>query len=149
VESQPEVNSVPDFGCRGPVGESAEPGVVPCQRGSSERRVSAATVDVTPLSRQSGDVGLDGAEALVGPVVVSVPPRARVKLGAEFVDAALVTDDLGFGLRDVVGEPVDLVEGGGLLQTASTTELGERPEFFKPPLGTLEAGRGCGQVSPG
>ena len=58
-----------------------------------------ASVDVTPLWCQGGEVALDGAEPVVRPVVASVSGQPVFELEAEFVDAALVADDLGFGLR--------------------------------------------------
>jgi hypothetical protein len=95
---------------------------------------------------QIGEFGLDGTEALVGPVVMSVPVGQRVKLGAELVEAALVPDDLGFGLGDVGGQPLYHLDGGCLLLAAAAAQLGEPPEFFELLLRTPEAVPGGVQI---
>lgn len=119
-----------DSGSRRPVGESAQPGVDPSKGWPSKTPVSLTSVEVTRTWCEFGEVGLDGAEALVGPVVVSVPLPPRVTLGAEFIEEALAADDLGFGLRDVGGEPVDRLDGGCLVLPAAAAQLGERPELW-------------------
>jgi hypothetical protein len=64
---------------------------------------------------------------------------ALVDLGAELVEVSLAAGDGGFGLLDVVGEAVDLVEDRGFLFAAVAAELGERAEIGEPFLGSFEA----------
>src|SRR2546429_31372 len=93
-----------------------------------------------------GRFGVDGTEPGVGPAVVGVPFLALVDLGAEFVEVSLAAVDGGFGLPDVVGEAVDLVEDRRLLVAAMAAELGERAEFAEPLLGDFQTVIGPVQV---
>ena len=75
--------------------------------------------------------------------MVGVPLLPFVQRRAEFVDAALVLHEPDFGVRDVVGETIDLVECGHLLVPATTAQLRERSELLEPFFGASEAGPGC------
>src|SRR5579884_1105647 len=70
-----------------------------------------------------GEFGVDGAEAGVGELVLDVPFEASAEFGAEFFEGAFAAGDLGFGVADVVGESVDLVDGGGFVLTAVAAQL--------------------------
>ena len=86
-----------------------------------------------------GQFGVDGAQAGVGEEVVDVPLEAPVEFGAELLERFFAAGDLGFGFADVVGEPVDLVHGGGLVFAAVAAELGEGSELVEALLGVVEA----------
>ena len=85
-----------------------------------------------------GEIGVDGAQAGVGEVVLDVPLEASAELGLEILEGLFAANDFGFGLADVVGEAVDLVDRGGLLLSAVAAELGERSELVEAFLGVVE-----------
>lgn len=111
MESQPEVDSLSEVGERRRVDlcDSAQPWAIPPACRSSEVPGPACSIDAATFWGEFGELRLDGAEAVVGPVVVGVPLLPFVQSRAELVNAALAPRELGFGVRDVVGEAIDLV----------------------------------------
>ena len=85
------------------------------------------------------EFGVDGAESGVRPVVVGIPFPALIDFRTELLGGLFPPGDLRFGLLDVVGEGVDLVDGGGLRLAALAAELGEGPEVVEALPGVVEA----------
>ena len=99
----------------------------------------ASVFGALSLSGEAGEFGVHAAQALGGPIVVGIPGRSAVVLGAKVFDLVATMGDLCLGAPDVAGEPLDLVDGRRLFITAVTAELGQLPESRQAFFGVLEA----------
>jgi hypothetical protein len=97
--------------------------IEPCRRAHSgyspEQRCFSREVLVARVVHL-GQFGVDGAQAGIGEPVLDVPLEALAEFGAEFLEPSCAAGDLVFGLADVVGESVDLLQGRCLLFAAVT-----------------------------
>ena len=140
LDSQAEVDpGVPaGQGRRAHFGEAFEPGrLVVASTAPQQGSVVAEAV----IGRVAGvdEFGIDGAEPGIWEVVIDIPLDSLVVLGVEFLDRLFAGRDLGFSVTDVIGEPVDLVLGRGLLLAAVAAELGEGAELLEALPGAVEA----------
>src|SRR5437016_2733426 len=93
-------------------GETIEPCRLVGPRGASQQRSVGGEAVISGVA-DLGEFGVDGAQTGVGEFVLDVPLEAPPELGLEFLEGLFAASDFGFGVVDVVGEAVDLVDGGG------------------------------------
>lgn len=124
----------------------------PCQlrfAGSASQECTIGGEAMIGRCAEVSEFGVDGAQPGVGELMLDVPFEATAQLGPEFLEGLLEAGDLGFGFADVVGEGVDLVDGGGLLVAAAAAELGEGTELLEALPGAVEPVVGPGELPPG
>lgn len=87
---------------------------------------------------KAGDLGLNDAEALAPPAVLDPPRNLSGDLAAAVAHSFLAEPDGSFGALDIVFEPADPLEHGGLVVAASAAELGEAAEVGQLPPGVRQ-----------
>ena len=120
VESGPQV--VAGKGRRSDLRDPIEPWPVPSRCPSQEMGVRGDAFDVVSGPAEFGKFGLDCAEPGIGLVVLGVPLRPLINHQTDLLDAAFAMGDPGLGPSDVLGEAVDVVNGGGLGTSAGAEE---------------------------
>lgn len=103
-------------------------------------RTACSGLSLSPAGK-AGDFRVHGSEALGGPIVVGVPSRSLVALGAKGFELVTPMCDLGLGTPDVPGEAFD---GRGSRTSLHGRDAGAATASRIPPGVLRRVGGGSG-----